>query len=184
MTTQLDAAAGKAGRLKRVFLAVAWGPAIGGVLVGVVLGTGYSFFNRLGSAPPVELAASVDERPVVGTPAIVPVVAPVAKPMNTADLRDTSLHPIVPPTAGASHAGGFRSIATLSAPPSRIETEVRALKGESSPIAVGDALPPDERARPAVRADAVAAVWGFLAVGLGGTTAAASPPRSNIRQPR
>lgn len=87
MTTECDstapAASGPTGGFRAVLHAVAWGPAIGGVMVGVVLGSGYSFFNRLASAPPVELAASVDERPVVGTPAHIVVPATAAKSTET-----------------------------------------------------------------------------------------------------
>lgn len=176
MTTDFNAIApaAKTGRLKAVFRAVAWGPAVGGIIVGIVLGTSYSFFTRLAAAPPVELAASVDERPVTGTPAIfataAPAATPLAKPADATDLRDVALRPI--PRLGAEPPSGFRSIATLSAPSSRLETEVRGLKGEPAPASVE-------------RADAVAAVWGFLAVGLGGTTAsAAGTPRSSIKQPR
>lgn len=180
MTTECDstasAASGRTGGFRAVLRTVAWGPAIGGVMVGVVLGSGYSFFNRLASAPPVELAASVDERPMVGTPAhnVAPLAA--ANPTQTTELRDVTLRAL--PSAPVQ-----QTIATLSAPTSRVEAEIRSLKGESA------SYPNDleERGnRTSGRADAVAAVWGFLAVGLGGSTAsAAGTPRNNhIGQPR
>ena len=180
MTTECDstapAASGPTGGFRAVLHAVAWGPAIGGVMVGVVLGSGYSFFNRLASVPPVELAASVDERPVVGTPAHIVVPATAAKSTETRELRDVTLRPL--PSAPVQ-----QTIATLSAPTSRVEAEVRSLKGASASYA-NDL---EERGnRTSGRADAVAAVWGFLAVGLGGSTASApsTPRNNNIRQPR
>ena len=180
MTTECDFPAPDASRrtggLRAVLCAVAWGPAIGGVIVGVVLGSGYSFLNRMAASPPVELAASVGEKPVVGTPAR--IVAPVAasKPIEPRDLRDVTMRPLPP-------APVQQTIATLSAPSSRVEAEVRSLKGASASYA-NDL---EERGnRASGRADAVAAVWGFLAVGLGGSTASAAgtPRNNNIRQPR
>ena len=176
MTTECEstasAASGRTSGFWAVLPVVAWGPAIGGVMVGVVLGSGYSFFNRLASAPPVELAASVDERPVVGTPAHIAA----AKSSETRELRDVTLH--VLPSAPVR-----QTIATLSAPTSRVEAEVRSLKGASASYA-NDL---EERGnRTSGRADAVAAVWGVLAVGLGGSTASAAgtPRNNNIGQPR
>lgn len=190
MTTYFDPAAAPgetpSGRVNAVLRAIAWGPAIGGVLVGVVLGSSYSFFNRLASAPPVELAASVDERPVTGTPARISIAASVVAPADRSELRDVSLRPLPAPRPEATPhpAGAFSSIATLSAPSPRLEVEMRGLKGEPAPASAGFQQADERPGRAAGRADAVAAVWGFLAVGLGGTTAAAGTPKNSFRQPR
>lgn len=176
-----------------VFLTIAWGRTVITVLVGATLGSAYSLANRPVTAapPPVELAASVAQQPVVGTrerlfetmvtefsvpdrPLVV-VADMIMLPVPASkSLRDVSLQPLPPQTAELPTPMGFRSIATLSAPSPRLESEVRALKGRNDE---------DSAARGTGKADAVAAVWGFLAVGLGGSTATAAT-RPSARQPR
>lgn len=166
---------------------IAWGRTVLTVLIGVALGSAYSLANRpVTAASPVELAAvdhaivgrtntlfeamitetAVPERPPIFVADMIMLPVPASK-----SLRDVSVEPVQ--SAELPPQMSFRSIATLSAPSPRLEAEVRALKGKNDE---------ESPARGAGKADAVAAVWGFLAVGLGGSTAAA--PRSSLKQPR
>jgi hypothetical protein len=141
--------------------------------------------------PPVELAALPDEvavrrEPMAAAIASEPRVsgAPTsvhadltvaAKPAAPAHLRDVSLQPVMGPTLNTPPMA-FRSIATLSASSPRLEAEVRYLKG--TPAAGSEVVADsssEKTSRPAGKVDAVAAVWGFLAVGLAGSTVTAGP---------
>lgn len=173
---------------------LAWGRTIVTVMVGAALGAAYSLANRpVTAAPPIELAASVAEQPIVDShgrlfeiltsEAQVPdrpllaVADMVMLPIPASrSLRDVAVDAQV---AEAPAPISFQSIATLSAPSPRMESEVRELKGKAAPSIAGEAT-----MRGAERIDAVAAVWGFLAVGLGGSTATAATVRSTSKPPR
>ncbi len=172
---------------------LAWGRTVITMLVGAALGSTYSLATRpVTAASPVELAANIDNQPILrsreryfetlvtdatipGRPAVT-VADMIMLPVPASkSLREVAVEPQqvseVPPSMT------FRSIATLSAPSSRMEAEVRSVKGQATSS-------DDEYARGTGKVDAVAAVWGFLAVGLGGSTATAATMRSTAKQPR
>lgn len=140
--------------------------------------------------PPVELAALPDEVAVRRQQTAAAVVseppgtrapdqaerlaAVAVRPSAPAGLRDVSLRPVTPSAIYTPPPMAFRSIATLSASSPRLEAEVRNLKetpAARSEVAAESSI--GRMSRAAVKVDAVAAVWGFLAVGLGGSTVAA-----------
>lgn len=191
MTSHRDPTGAPGAHPVSVIRSIAWGRTVITVLVGATLGSAYSLANRpVTAAPPVELAASVAEQPVIGTrerlfeTMVTEATVPDRPLVTVADmimlpvpasktLRDVSLQPQPPQAAELPAPMGFRSITTLSAPSPRLEPEIRALKGRNED---------DTVARGTGKVDAVAAVWGFLAVGLGGSTATAAtrsakPPR-------
>lgn len=191
MTSHRDPTGAPEARPVSIVRSIAWGRTVLTVLVGASLGSAYSLANRpVTAAPPVELAASVAQQPVIGTrerlfeTMVTETTVPDRPLVMVADmimlpvpasktLRDVSLQPQPPQTAELPATMRFRSIATLSAPSPRLEPEIRALKGRNED---------DSVARGTGKVDAVAAVWGFLAVGLGGSTATAAtrsakPPR-------
>jgi len=196
MTTHRDPTVATPDRGKAfayVCRSVAWGRTVITVLIGAGLGSTYSLANRPVTAPPVELAASVAAQPIVDTQRrlfemlVMEATVPDQPPITVADmvmlpipasrsLRDIAVDAQV---AEVPASISFRSIATLSAPSPRMEAEVRTLKGRSRQSSAEEAI-----ARGSDKIDAVAAVWGFLAVGLGGSTATAATMRSTPKQPR
>ena len=197
MSTHVDSTVATADSGKafaRTWRPVAWGRTVLTVLIGAALGSIYSLMTRpVTAAPPVELAASVAEQPIVDTQRrlfemlVTEATVPDRPLITVADmvmlpippsksLRDVAVDAQV---AELPASMSFRSIATLSAPSPRMEAEVRALKGRVNPSNGDEAI-----ARGSDKIDAVAAVWGFLAVGLGGSTATAATMRSTSRQPR
>lgn len=197
MSTHVDSTVATADSGKafaRTWRPVAWGRTVLTVLIGAALGSIYSLVTRpVTAAPPVELAASVAEQPIVDTQRrlfemlVTEATVPDRPLITVADmvmlpippsksLRDVAVDAQV---AELPASMSFRSIATLSAPSPRMEAEVRALKGRVNPSNGDEAI-----ARGSDKIDAVAAVWGFLAVGLGGSTATAATMRSTSRQPR
>lgn len=197
MSTHVDSTVATADGGKafaRTWRPVAWGRTVLTVLIGAALGSIYSLVTRpVTAAPPVELAASVAEQPIVDTQRrlfemlVTEATVPDRPLITVADmvmlpippsksLRDVAVDAQV---AELPASMSFRSIATLSAPSPRMEAEVRALKGRVNPSNGDEAI-----ARGSDKIDAVAAVWGFLAVGLGGSTATAATMRSTSKQPR
>ena len=197
MTTHRDSTVAMPDRGKafaHTWRIVAWGRTVITVLIGAALGSTYSLMTRpVTAAPPVELAASVAEQPIVDTQRrlfemlVTEATVPDRPLITVADmvmlpippsksLRDVAVDAQV---AELPASMSFRSIATLSAPSPRMEAEVRALKGRANQSNGDEAI-----ARGSDKIDAVAAVWGFLAVGLGGSTATAATMRSTSKQPR
>ncbi len=144
-------------------------PVLMGVMTGIVLGFCYSVATRSATADPfVEGRVTPDAGPIS--------IADAKSGMTT--LHDTDMRPIETPRAPMA----FQSLATLSAPGARREADIRRSKA----VATGASFEPQgpDTARPGDKTDAVAAVWGFLAVGLGGSTANAGVPKTNIRRSR
>jgi hypothetical protein len=178
---------------------LSWGRTVGVVILGAVIGAGYSLGTRPAASPiqfaslvtdahagtPVELATLPDQvavRPgdvaaIVAQKDRKPVIQNAslpAKPAGQVEFRDLAFRPTgkavseKPPMA-------FQSIATLSTSAPGLGAEIRSLKSATrSEVPLPTAV--ERTPRPAAgRADAVAAVWGFLAVGLAGSTVAAGP---------
>jgi len=192
--TERPAPENQGDRSPLAFGAIVLGRTVGVVLFGAALGAGYSVATRVAAPPPslqfASLSAEHDSggdasahaiRPNTRAPAEMAalpdqaaptktVVREALKPSGPIAIRDVSMRSITLAPAEATPQMAFRSIATLSASSPRLEAEVRGLKGAAA--SPDDAeIPPEKGARFTGKVDAVAAVWGFLAVGLVGTTA-------------